>query len=302
MLNEKNNWAKITAFYTVSLDGFEMQSHEHKSYEIMYVSSGSCDILLQDKWLSLNENEFVFIEPNIQHALFCSPERECTLLNLEFELENEKLDFNIGDVLNVSEGFKKLKNEPLEIGYKKDVRQLGNALKMVIQVLTNEENQANHTPETSLTIELLFKRMLLELFFCLSFSEKKRGNIYVNRAIDYILEHFAETLKIPEIANHVGINKSYLHLIFQEQTGKTLIEFINHERLKHAVFLLCNSQLPIVEIAVQSGFNSRQHFTSTFKKRYQLSPKKYQQLYRQEIKQELGQHRLESEWEFLLMK
>jgi len=82
----------------------------------------------------------------------------------------------------------------------------------------------------------------------------------------------------------------------------TVNHFLTSERLKQAAFLLCNSQLPIVEIAAQAGFNSRQHFTNTFKQKKGMSPKAYQLLYKQTIKEEAGQHITGDDSAFLLMK
>ena len=48
--------------------------------------------------------------------------------------------------------------------------------------------------------------------------------------------------------------------------------------LEHSVFLLINSSLSITDVAFQSGYNSRQHFGSTFEKYYGMSPRTYRQL------------------------
>jgi len=64
---------------------------------------------------------------------------------------------------------------------------------------------------------------------------------------------------------------------------------------------LANSQLSIIEIAIQSGFNSRQHFSNTFKKKKGLTPKAYRKLYRQEIMREDGQHIVDGDAGFSVM-
>ena len=183
----------------------------------------------------------------------------------------------------------------------KDVRQFGQALKSLIQLLILTNSQTMDKEVNQLSISLQFKRMLLELIVCLRTKPSKYGNKYVNQAVTIIQQKYDQTLLVSDISAMIGITPAYLHQLFFAQMGTSVGHFITHERLKQAIFLLTNSQLPIIEIAIQSGFNSRQHFTNTFKKKKGLTLKTYRQLYRQEIEQENGQHIVEGDGRFSVM-
>ena len=43
----------------------------------------------------------------------------------------------------------------------------------------------------------------------------------------------------------------------------------------HAAYLLNTTSLPIIDIAMETGFNNRQHFTRTFGKLYGMPPHEY---------------------------
>lgn len=107
---------------------------------------------------------------------------------------------------------------------------------------------------------------------------------YLKRARDYISSHLTEEIRVPALAAYAGINKSYLQSLFPRYMDCTITEYINQKRLEHAVFLLINSSLPITEVAFQSGYNSRQHFGSTFEKYYGISPRAYRQLHGRHLK------------------
>jgi len=279
---QETNYAKITAYYSVALERFSMDPHQHPACEIMFVTKGKCKIKVQDQVIVLERNDFVFINAFVEHALFVEGD-SCTLLNIEFLLSETPSALCVRDVFAYIKGNLQW-NEPY--AKSRDVRQFGQAIKSLLQLLMIDDTQEQPSAERQFTIELLFKRMLMELAFSLRTKETKRGNCYVNAAIDYIQQH----------------TKAYLHKLFHEQLGVTVNHFLTSERLKQAAFLLSNSQLPIVEIAAQAGFNSRQHFTNTFKQKKGMSPKAYQLLYKQTIKEEAGQHITGDDPAFLLMK
>ena len=84
---------------------------------------------------------------------------------------------------------------------------------------------------------------------------------------------------MPEIAAYIGVNKSYLQLLFSRFLHGTIIDYINRKRMERAVFFLINSTVSITDIAFSTGYNSRQHFAHTFEKYYGMSPQKYRKLH-----------------------
>lgn len=295
---QETNYAKITAYYSVALERFSMDPHQHPACEIIFVTKGKCKIKIENQVIVLERNDFVFINAFVEHALLVEGD-SCTLLNIEFLLSETPSGLCVRDVFAYIKGNVQL-NEPY--AKSRDVRQFGQAIKSLLQLLMIDDTQEQPSAERQFTIELLFKRMLMELAFSLRTKETKRGNCYVNAAVNYIQQHFDEDIQVSQIAAAVGITKAYLHKLFHEQLGVTVNHFLTSERLKQAAFLLSNSQLPIVEIAAQAGFNSRQHFTNTFKQKKGMSPKAYQLLYKQTIKEEAGQHITGDDPAFLLMK
>lgn len=66
-------------------------------------------------------------------------------------------------------------------------------------------------------MRLLFSRMILEFLFCTKHSRRAQGAAYLKKACSYIEQNLLETLTVPLIAAHTGINKSYLQLLFSRQ-------------------------------------------------------------------------------------
>lgn len=90
----------------------------------------------------------------------------------------------------------------------------------------------------------------------------------------YSSESFLEPdLTRESLALELGTNREYLTKAIQEGKGMTFLEYINEFRLEYARRLLSyNVDLPVEEIYLKSGFNSKSTFYRLFKQKYDLTP------------------------------
>ena len=97
----------------------------------------------------------------------------------------------------------------------------------------------------------------------------------VSECIAFLHDHFDHTITLDSLSQHFYISKQWLIRKFKQEVGKTPIEYVNDIRLGRARDLLKNTDLPIGEIAIKSGFDNIYYFSNAFKKRVHLSPKEY---------------------------
>lgn len=126
--------------------------------------------------------------------------------------------------------------------------------------------------------------LMHELFIKLSRSfhahNQPTGIRYLNIARAYIQKRYQYALTLDEIAEHAGISRSYLTQLFSQHMNRTVVNYIQAIRCDRAGYLLSSTRFPIIDIAIETGFNSRQHFARTFEKVYGLSPSAFRQLHR----------------------
>lgn len=101
------------------------------------------------------------------------------------------------------------------------------------------------------------------------------GNQYVEQSISYIQNHITESLKVEDIAGYVGLNRTYLSMIFKKHTGMSPLKYIQAFRLTKAKNMLESSSLPIYSIAYSCGYQSAESLIKIFRQRYQMSPAAY---------------------------
>ena len=98
----------------------------------------------------------------------------------------------------------------------------------------------------------------------------------VNMAIDYICKNYSDTsLCLEQIEKHVGISYSRLCIIFKQETGTSINNFIIDYRIKKAKELLAAEIYKISEVAEAVGFASTSYFCKVFKKNTGCSPLAY---------------------------
>ncbi|RMD81350.1 MAG: helix-turn-helix domain-containing protein [Lentisphaerae bacterium] len=101
----------------------------------------------------------------------------------------------------------------------------------------------------------------------------------IERIIDYMSAHIDRIIPNSELANLLHLTPNSLTRLFKSQTGLSPQLFHRQLRLDHAALLLIrNTQMTIDEIAENTGFHDRHHFSKAFKKRYHYSPSAYRHL------------------------
>jgi AraC-like DNA-binding protein len=92
---------------------------------------------------------------------------------------------------------------------------------------------------------------------------------YVNHIID---ECYMETIALDELADSVGLNKSYLCRLYRQREGRTILDTLLARRLDQAHRLLLNSEQSISDICRACGFNDLAYFYRQFKRRFTAAP------------------------------
>lgn len=96
---------------------------------------------------------------------------------------------------------------------------------------------------------------------------------------NYINQHYSEEIRLPVLAEMVGMTPVSFSRFFKLRTGRNLSEHIIDMRLGHAARLLVNSTKTIAEICYECGFNNLSNFNRVFKKRKSNTPKDFRANY-----------------------
>jgi len=88
----------------------------------------------------------------------------------------------------------------------------------------------------------------------------------------YIAEHYADDLKIADVASATGLSRSRLSVLFHQQVGATIFEWRDQQRVARATQLLRDTNLSIKEVAAQVGYSDALYFSRVFHRYSGVTP------------------------------
>jgi AraC-like DNA-binding protein len=94
-------------------------------------------------------------------------------------------------------------------------------------------------------------------------------------SIQYIHEHFRESISLNKLADLEHYHTAYYHRWFRKQTGMSTTKYIQTLRLKEAKRLLENTDLPIYRVAIEVGYNHQSSLTRLFLQHEKITPNVY---------------------------
>lgn len=106
----------------------------------------------------------------------------------------------------------------------------------------------------------------------------EKADVIINDIKKYIKEHLEEVTR-SEISEAFYLSPNYLSKFFRKETGISLSEYIQNERMDLAKRLLLQEKLSISQIAIETGYPSFAHFSKQFKKFVGMTPNEYRKMY-----------------------
>lgn len=138
-----------------------------------------------------------------------------------------------------------------------------------VPVLTPEKAEA------VVDLLALIADQFLKIEIQLSSLKNHHDSEPIQRAQQFIKHHFADNITLRDAAAVACLSPSRLSHLFREKLNTSFVAYRNALRIEQSKFLLANTELQVVEIAMKVGFFNLSHFNELFKKEIGTSPRKY---------------------------
>lgn len=106
-------------------------------------------------------------------------------------------------------------------------------------------------------------------------NSEERG--VLERIKHYIRSHYNEIITRNDIEKLVNMNSDYINRRFKQETGYTLMEYIQVYRVQKAKEMLLENRMTIAEIGTEVGYDSPAYFSKIFKKVTGQTPNEFRQ-------------------------
>ena len=251
---------------------FQIPVHWHDEFEIIYVKSGFLTVSISgENYIGKPGDAFV-VSPGNLHFMG-SQTGNVDYFTFLFPLKY--ISFRTDDILD-----DKLL-EPLNSGHLIISPEIEDTVKEQCEQLVEIYGAKKEESQSKITAQIKTKIILLQFILKLW----KKGFIVENdtsgkntvekEMVSYIQQNFTGKILLKEFGEQFHLSEKYISRYFKEHFHITISQYVTYLRLEHAKQLLQDTDIPVTEVAMQSGYQNVSYFIRSFKKTYGMSPLKY---------------------------
>ena len=251
---------------------FQIPVHWHDEFEIIYVRSGFLTVSISgESYIGKTGDAFV-VSPGNLHLM---GSQTGTVDYYTFLFPLKYISFRTDDMLD-----EKLL-EPLNSGHLMICPRVNDTAKELCEQLIKIYEAKNDESESKITTQVRTKIILLQ--FILEMWKKgfviendtSGRNTVEKEMVSYIQQNFTGKISLREFGEQFHLSEKYISRYFKEHFHITLSQYVTYLRLEHAKQLLQDTDIPVTDVAMQSGYLNVSYFIRSFQKAYAVSPLKY---------------------------
>lgn len=214
-------------------------THAHSFAQLIMPLQGSLFIKTETYQLEIGETRLFFLPPQCQHTFYAKRQNEFLVLDIPH--------FLLGETKTCG-------------GLSSVVDEKWQALRLLML------SEVNYSPADSQNLTDLFR-------YAYSILQKES----VPQSIRYIHANFQKSISLQKLANLEGYNQTYYCEWFKKNMGMTPKAYIQFIRLKRAKELLTHTNLSILQVAQQVGYEHHSSLTRLFQQQEKMTPLAYRQ-------------------------
>ena len=129
-----------------------------------------------------------------------------------------------------------------------------------------------YNAETGERFLKLVSELINRIFALLETENKTNYREDINNVIQFIKSNYRKKITIKMISKYVNLNESYICRVFKNETGKSIMNYLNEIRMEKAAALIKGKDIPFKNIACQVGIDDQFYFNKVFRKYFGVSP------------------------------
>ena len=251
---------------------FQIPVHWHDEFEIIYVRSGFLTVSISGESYIGKTGEAFVVSPGNLHLMGA---QTGTVDYYTFLFPLKYISFRTDDMLD-----EKLL-EPLNSGHLMICPRVKDTAKelceQLIEIYMAKKDESESKIATQVRTKIILLQFILEMWkkgFVIE-NDTNGRNTVEKEMVSYIQQNFTGKISLREFGEQFHLSEKYISRYFKEHFHITLSQYVTYLRLEHAKQLLQDTDIPVTDVAMQSGYQNVSYFIRSFQKAYAVSPLKY---------------------------
>ncbi|TYP78018.1 AraC family transcriptional regulator [Paenibacillus methanolicus] len=253
--------------------------HWHDELELLLVTSGQAVFRVDVTDYEVSAGEAIFVASGDLHSGYVKGEAACAFVAVVFHpdlLGGGTIDLTQEQYIQPVVR----KKWAVPVHLKREDPLAADILDMTEQLI---ELNTDRPPVYELTTRGLLLIMMAKLYRLGTPATGERSRPHsddyrierLKTVLHYIHEHYAEPVKLGDLAAQVAMSEAYFCRFFKSITAKSPLEYVNQYRVRQAAVLLRETDKKTMEIALDVGFNNLSYFIGVFKQHFGMTPAAY---------------------------
>ena len=258
--------------------------HSHEFYEVVYIVDGFTLHSSRGRVNMLVTGDLFFLRPGEEHSYINAYRTK--LYNLLF-MPDELAAFR--DELACLPGLSAMlsdKEPDTEEDSGADVTRLlhvgmneRSSIEALLDGIRNESGEKKPGWQTMLRVDLVAFLVKYSRMYEAGLDRRTQSSNdyygYIYRILGYVNDNYKNVITTTELAEFTGLSPDYMSRKFKQALGMSPAEYVRRFRIARAMEMLCTTDLPISEIAAETGFSDISLFSRVFKQAVGLPPAAY---------------------------
>lgn len=252
-------------------------SHKHNYIEFNYVYQGKLSQIIDNKKITLQKGELIFLNQYITHEIQASSEED---IIINFIVRPEFFDYII-TLLDNENSISKFLLTTLYTDYDEGeylyfkVSERKNIQDLIERIITEL-----YAPSimSKATIKLLVGLLIVELVKNSQeihiYSADNYEKMIIIQSLKYI-DEFYNTATLSELSKKLKQPDYKLSKLIKKHTGMTFKELLQERKLSRAVELIKSTECSVVELIERIGYENPTYFYKIFKSKFGMTPREY---------------------------
>ena len=232
--------------------------HLHQTLELVYVMKGSLELGVGLELFHMEEGDIGLVFPDVNH--------HCQVFSEQYS-----------EVLYINIPTRTLGTYEELLKRKAPVYPVIKYGELPSEIYPAIQSMKGSVPKNIWIVQAYLQVIFARCIPLLTLTEKSQvgSNDLIYQTVSYISANFRKSFLLEDMAKDLGVSKYVLSRVFSKTFHRNFNQYLNDARLGYAKQRLENTNDPITNICLDSGFESQRTFNRVFKEKYMVSPSEY---------------------------